>query len=59
VEGELKGKRPIRRPRTRWVDNIKLGLREICWDDMDWIDRAQNMDQWRNLLIAVTKFRVS
>jgi hypothetical protein len=31
-------------PRCRWVDNIKMDLREIGWDDMDWIDLAQNRD---------------
>jgi hypothetical protein len=34
-------KRPLGRPRCRWVDNTKMGLREIGWDDMDWIDLAQ------------------
>jgi hypothetical protein len=41
------GKRPLGRPRHRWVDNIKLDLREIGWDGMDWIDLAQTRDQWR------------
>jgi hypothetical protein len=34
------GKRPLGRPRHRWVDNIKIALREVGWDDMDWIDLA-------------------
>jgi hypothetical protein len=34
------GKRPLGRPRRRWVDNIKMDLREIGWDGMDWIDMA-------------------
>jgi hypothetical protein len=38
------GKRPLRRPRRRWVDHIKMGLREIEWDGMDWIDLAQDRD---------------
>jgi hypothetical protein len=42
--GKPEGKRPLGR---RWVDNIKIDLREIGWDDMDWIDRAQDGDQWR------------
>jgi hypothetical protein len=41
------GKRPLGRPRRRWVDNIKMVLREIGWDGMDWIDLAQDMDQWQ------------
>jgi hypothetical protein len=38
--GKPEGKRPLRRPRRRWVDNIKIHLREIVWDGVDWIDRA-------------------
>jgi hypothetical protein len=40
-------KRPLGRPRRRWVDNIKVDLREIGWDGMDSIDLAQDRDQWR------------
>jgi hypothetical protein len=36
--GKPERKRPLGRPRRRWVDNIKIGLREIGWDGMDWID---------------------
>ncbi|PNF13786.1 hypothetical protein B7P43_G12434 [Cryptotermes secundus] len=39
--------RPLGRPRRRWVDNIKMDLREIGWDGMDWIDLSQDRDQWR------------
>jgi hypothetical protein len=39
------GKRPLGRPRRRRVDNIKIDLREIGWDGMDWIDLAQDRDQ--------------
>jgi hypothetical protein len=42
--GNPEGKRPLGRPRRRWVDNIKMHLREIGWDGMDWIDLAQNRD---------------
>jgi hypothetical protein len=56
--GEPQGKRPIRRPRRRWVDNIKINLREIEWDGMDWIDLAQDRDQWRALVNTVVKFRI-
>jgi hypothetical protein len=38
--GKPEGKRPLGRPRCRWVDNIKIDLREIGWDGMDWIDLA-------------------
>jgi hypothetical protein len=40
------------------VDNIKMDLREIGWDDMDWIDLAQDMDQWRALVNTVMNLRV-
>jgi hypothetical protein len=38
-------KRPLGRPRRRWVDNIKMDLRDIGWDGMDWINLAQGKDQ--------------
>jgi hypothetical protein len=37
-------KRPLGRPRLRWVDNIKIELREIGWGGMDWVDLAQDRD---------------
>jgi hypothetical protein len=49
---------PLGRPRRRWVDNIKMDLREIGWDGMDWIDLAQNRDQWRVLVNTVIDLRV-
>jgi hypothetical protein len=39
--GKPEGKRPLTRPRHRWVNNIKMYLREIGWDDMDWIFVSQ------------------
>jgi hypothetical protein len=45
--GNPEGKRPLGRPRHRWVDNIKIDLREIGWVGMDWIDVAQDKDQWK------------
>jgi hypothetical protein len=44
LAGKPGGKRPLGRPRRRWVDNIKMVLREIGWDGMDWIDPAQDRD---------------
>jgi hypothetical protein len=41
------------------VDNIKIALREIGWDGMDWIDLAQDRDQWRALVNAVINLGVS
>jgi hypothetical protein len=43
--GKPEGKRPLGRPRRRWVDNIKMDLREIGWDGVDWIYMAQDKDQ--------------
>jgi hypothetical protein len=42
-----------------WVDNIKMDLREIGCDDIDWIDLAQNRDQWRALVNTVMNLRVT
>jgi hypothetical protein len=56
--GNPEGKRPLGRPRRRWVDNIKIDLREIGWDGGDWIDLAQDRDQRRALVKAVMNLRV-
>jgi hypothetical protein len=56
--GKSEGKRPLGRPRRRWVNNIKMDLREIGWDGMDWIDLAQDTDQWRAVVKTVMNLRV-
>jgi hypothetical protein len=56
--GKPEGRRPLGRPRRRYVDNIKMDLREIGWDGTDWIDLAQDMDQWRALVNTVMNLRV-
>jgi hypothetical protein len=56
--GKPEGKRPPGRPRRRWVDNIKIDLREIGWDGMDWIDLAQDRVQWRDFVNTVMNLRV-
>jgi hypothetical protein len=53
-----KGKSPLGRPRPRWVDNIKMDLREIGWCGMDWIDLAQDRDHWRALVNMIMNLRV-
>ncbi|KAJ4438883.1 hypothetical protein ANN_14836, partial [Periplaneta americana] len=45
--GRPEGKRPLGRPRRRWEDNIKMHLREMGFDDSDWIGLAQDRDEWR------------
>jgi hypothetical protein len=52
------GKRPLGRPRRRWVDNINMDLREIGWGAMDWIDLAQDRNQWRALVNTAMNLRV-
>jgi hypothetical protein len=56
--GKPEGKRPLRRLTRRWVDNIKMDVRDIGWDGRDWIELAQDRDQWRALVNTVMKFRV-
>jgi hypothetical protein len=56
--GKPKGRRPLGRPRRRWVDNIKMDLREVGGDGRDWIDLAQDRDQWRAYVNAVMNLRV-
>jgi hypothetical protein len=55
--GKPEGKRPLGKPRNRWVDNIKMDLREIGWDGVDWIDMGQGRDQWRALVNTVLSLR--
>jgi hypothetical protein len=57
--GKPEGRRPLGRPRCRWVDNIKIDLREIVWDGVDWVDLAQDRDQWRALVNTVMNLRVA
>jgi len=51
--GKPEGKRPLRRPRRRWVDNIKMDLQEVGCGYMDRIGLAQDTDRWRTLMSAV------
>jgi hypothetical protein len=46
------------RPRRRWADSIKMNLREIGWDGVDWIELAQHRDQWRALVNTAMNLRV-
>ncbi|KAJ4449162.1 hypothetical protein ANN_00558 [Periplaneta americana] len=56
--GSPEGKRPLGRPRRRWEDNIKMDLREVGYDGMDWINLAQDRDLWRAYLKAAMNLRV-
>jgi hypothetical protein len=57
--GKPEGKRPLIIPRRKLVDDIKMDLREIGWGGMDWIDLAQDRDQWRALVSTVMNLRVT
>ena len=56
--GKPEGKRPLGRPRRRWVDNIKMDLQEVGCGNMDWIELAQDREKWRALVNAVMNRRV-
>jgi hypothetical protein len=55
---ERERKRALGRPRSWWVDNIKLALKEIGWVGIDWIDLAQDKDKWMALVNTVMNLRV-
>ena len=48
--GKLEGKRPLGRPRHRWVDNSRMDLEEVGYGYMEWIGLAQDRDRWRTLV---------
>jgi hypothetical protein len=56
--GKPEGKRPLGRPRRRWVDKIKMDFQEVGCGYMDWIGLTQDRDRWRTLVRAVMNFRV-
>jgi hypothetical protein len=56
--GKPGGKRPLRRPRRRWINKINMNILEIGWSDVDWIDLPQVRYRWRALLNAVMNLRV-
>jgi hypothetical protein len=57
--GKMKGRSPLRRPRRRWVDNIKMDLLEVGCGSVDWIEVAQDRESWRALVTALMNFPVS
>ncbi|KAJ4443967.1 hypothetical protein ANN_05756 [Periplaneta americana] len=56
--GRPEGKRPLGRPRHKWEDNIKIDLREVGYDDREWINFAQDRDQWQAYVRATMNLRV-
>jgi hypothetical protein len=56
--GKLEGKRPLGRPRRRWLDNIRMDLGEVGWGNVDWIGLAGDRNRWRALVNSVLNLRV-
>jgi hypothetical protein len=56
--GKPEGRRPLGRPRRRWLDGIRMNLVEVEWGDVDWIGLAQDKDRWRALVNLVLNLRV-
>jgi hypothetical protein len=56
--GKSEGKRPLGRPRRRWMNNIKMDLLEIGWGDLDWFGVGQDRYNWRALMNSVMNLRV-
>jgi hypothetical protein len=51
-------KRPLGRPKRRWEDNIRMDVREIGWEGVDWNYMPEDRDQWRGLVNTVMNLRV-
>jgi hypothetical protein len=56
--GKPEGKKPLGRPRRRWVNNIRMDLGEIEWGGVNWISLPQDRDKWRALVNAVMNLHV-
>jgi hypothetical protein len=56
--GKPGGRRPLGRPRRRWVDHIRMDLGEVGWDNVDWIGLAQDRNRWRALANSVLNLRI-
>jgi hypothetical protein len=56
--GKSEGKRPLGRPRRRWVDNIRMDLGEVEWVNVDWIGLAKDRNRWRALVNSVLNLRI-
>jgi hypothetical protein len=52
------GKRPLGRHRRRWENNIKMDIKEMGWESMDWINLAHDKDRWRVLVNTIMNLRV-
>jgi len=57
--GKPEGRRPLVRPRRRWVDNIRMDIQEVGCGYMDWIELVQDRDRWRTLVSVIMNLRVA
>jgi hypothetical protein len=57
--GKPEGRRPVGRPRPRWLDTIRMDLGEVGWGDVDWIGVAQDRDRWRALVSSALNPRAA
>jgi hypothetical protein len=56
--GKPEGRRPLERPRCRWVNNVRVDLLEVGWGDVDWIGLAKDRNRWRALVNSVLNLQV-
>jgi hypothetical protein len=56
--GKPEGRRPLGKPKRKWLDKIRMDLVEMGWSDVDWIGLAQDRDRWRALVNLVLNLRV-
>jgi hypothetical protein len=56
--GKPEGKRPLGRPRCRWVNNIRMDLGEVGWSDVDWNGLAKERNRWRAVVNSVLNLQV-
>jgi hypothetical protein len=58
LAGRTEGRKPLGRHKRRWEDNIRMDLRELGWEGVDWIRLGQDRDQWRAVVNTVMNIRV-
>jgi hypothetical protein len=56
--GKPKGKRPLRRPRCKWEDGIRMDLKEIGWEGAEWVQLAQDRGRWQAVVTVVMNLQV-
>jgi hypothetical protein len=56
--GKPEGRRPLGRPRCRWLDNIRMDLVQVGWGNVDWIGLARDRDRWGALVNSVLNLQV-